>query len=208
MDGHSGPLCAVCEDGYTSANSNSACSRCFKGGHAVGFAAVIVILVVLVVLSTILSQIDTKKLQSVFGYLRSLMKDREFRVRFRILLAYFQVIGSFTSVLSSSLPANYTTFLTITQTASLNFWSIFSPRCFDPNINYYDELVVQTIGPILVGILILLFFILSSIINPSNRNPTSCLEYSSPPSSSSHLHPLLSSRCSIVMIISNQVRVT
>ena len=100
------------------------------------------------------------------------MKDRDVRVRFRIMLAYFQIIGSFTSVLSSSLPANYTTFLTITQTASLNFGSIFSPRCFNPDIDFYDELVVQTIGPILVGILILILtiFVLSSIINPSNRD--------------------------------------
>ena len=54
--------------------------------------------------------------------------------------------------------------------ASLNFGSIFSPRCFNSDINFYDELVVQTIGPILVGILILTIFIQSSIINPSNRD--------------------------------------
>ena len=106
----------------------------------------------------------------MFDKLKSMMNDRDVRVRFRVLPAYFQIIGSFTSVLTSSLPANYTTFLTITQTASLSFGSIFSPRCFDPDINFYDELVVQTIGPILVGIIILIIFILSSIINPSNRD--------------------------------------
>ena len=170
MDGHSGPLCAVCEGGYTSANSNSACGKCFKSGHAAGFAAVIVILVMLILFAIILSQVGSSKLKSAFDKLKFVVADRDIRVRFRILLAYFQIIGSFTSVLSSSLPANYTTFLTITQLASLNFGSIFSPRCFDPDINFYDELVVQTIVPILAGVLILTIFLLSSIINPSNRD--------------------------------------
>ena len=114
----------------------------------------------------LLSQICSRQLKSIFDKLKSVFGDRDVRVRFRILLAYFQIIGSFQSVLSSSLPANYTTFLAITQTASLNFGTIFSPRCFDPDSNFYDELVVQTIVPILVGILILIIFILSSIINP------------------------------------------
>ena len=56
------------------------------------------------------------------------------------------------------------------QRLSLNFVSIFAPRCFNPDINFYDELVVQTIGPILVGILILAIFVLSSIINSLNRD--------------------------------------
>ena len=130
----------------------------------------IVVLAMMILFSIVLSQVDTNKLKSSFGKLKSVVKDRDFRVRFRILLVYFQIIGFFTSVLSSSLPANYTTFLTIAQTESLSFGSIFSPRCFNPDINFYDELVVQTIGPILVGILILSIFILASIINPSNRD--------------------------------------
>ena len=57
IDGHSGPLCAVCEDGYTSANSNSVCGRCFKGDHVVGFAVVIVVLVMMILFSIILALI-------------------------------------------------------------------------------------------------------------------------------------------------------
>ena len=61
IDGHSGRLCAVCEAGYTSANSNSSCERCFKGDHAVGFAVVIVIIVFMILFSIFLSQFDSKR---------------------------------------------------------------------------------------------------------------------------------------------------
>ena len=69
-----------------------------EGGHAVGFAVVIVVLVMMILFAILLSQVDTKKLKSTFDKLKLVMKDRDVRVRFRILLAYFQVIGSFTSV--------------------------------------------------------------------------------------------------------------
>jgi len=74
------------------------------------------------------------------------------RVRLKVLLVYFQILGDFQSVLSADYPANYTGFLRVLQLMSFQWGAWTSADCWGSGgFSFYDELLAKTLLPLSVG---------------------------------------------------------
>ena len=137
-EGYSGPLCAVCEDGYTASNVYSPCEKCFEGGEgqSVGFGLVVVLIAMYLVGGAAFYVMDKAKLKARVAKIQQFMGSMEIRVRLKLLVVYFQIVSEFELVLTSNYPGMYSSFLIVAQRSNMSLGSIFSLRCSQPGFDF------------------------------------------------------------------------
>ena len=168
--GHIGPLCDVCEDGYYR-DSQGLCLQCTERIKSLSIFVSFFILILIII--TI-----HKQLQLLIQYIANQFKAadsikfRSFRVKFKILIAFYQIssqIGPSTSVIYG---IEYNKYLNGLDFLNFNIFTINGIGClFRPS--FYNSLIIITVIPfiilVLLGLILLLRVKYSKRMN--ERNP-------------------------------------
>ena len=78
--------------------------------------------------------------------------------KLKILVVVWQILAVFSSITGVEFPATYATFLSWISVVNLDLGSIFSASCVLPVVNFYDTLLLVTLGPLLLaGVLVLTY---------------------------------------------------
>eukprot|EP00903_Cladosiphon_okamuranus_P017519 g16134.t1 len=164
-DGFKGPLCAVCENDFYPSGSFE-CLECSEGNAASAMITIILFLAALAVFLVILSKASstleekareheddandaaaTKVLKFVKQWKDTLV------VRFKIIVAHFQIVTTFPSVLDVQWPEAFNRYADKVSVISLDFWGLLSQSCwFQPD--FLKQLVFTTVLPL--GIVMIL----------------------------------------------------
>lgn len=78
--------------------------------------------------------------------------------KLKILVVVWQILAVFSSITGVEFPASYSRFLSWISVVNLDIGSIFSASCILPSVNFYTNLLVTTLVPlILAGVLVLTY---------------------------------------------------
>ena len=165
LNGHSGPLCAVCEDGYDSGSRFERCESCFSGSSSVAFWALVSLIFIFISFSILNCTSSSAPRENYISLFVRLVTTPSIRVKLKILLIYCQIISQFQSILSANYPSNYSNFLSILQIFNLDLTSILSFKCFDQQYTFHDEMMVSTLLPICVCLLLIVGHSKSSFLS-------------------------------------------
>ena len=165
MDGHSGPLCAVCENGYDSGSRFEECEPCFKGSASSSFYAFIFLLIFSFSMLLILYISRFHAINQKIRKLLTVWNHPSVRVKVKVFVVYCQIIAQFQSILSTGYPSNYSGFLIIMQLTNLNLSSILSLKCFNQQYTFHDEMMVATLLPIFICLLLVIGYSKSSFLS-------------------------------------------
>lgn len=164
--GFTGPLCAVCSEGYFPAEQQ--CLSC--GSQALPTTTVVFILIFALSLTgaavylyrryhqlkrmTPESPVPLQRLDSLLLWCAH--RYRPVVVKLKITVATYQIVTAIPAVFSVTMPSSFTSFLHGLNVVNLNFANVLSLQC-TTNYTYIDKLIVITLMPI--GLTLLLFVV-------------------------------------------------
>jgi hypothetical protein len=175
--GHKGPYCSVCESGYY--KHGGVCLSCSSSGARLVMTLLPTLCFLLCLLLYYLWIIRDKFLHYFWSQADVLAKKAEtyhltgLRTKFKILLAFVQIINQIPFALDVDFPQIYLQFLDILWIFNLDLVEFLNFECIYQR-NFYDKLVEATLGPfILITVIISLLFIRLCIASRLNRfNPS------------------------------------
>ncbi|GMH62118.1 hypothetical protein TrLO_g3231 [Triparma laevis f. longispina] len=164
-EGHTGPLCAICNDGYASTGSGMflKCSNCEEGDPVTTIIFVVFVFFFFTFLMITLSSFccsktkDSDSLASNSVLLHSKIDSfLEFYVQARpfgkIVLSYFQVVGALSFNFDIEFPPFFTMLMTyISSIVNLDFLNMLPVGCVMSSFNYHHTLLIYTLVPFLIG---------------------------------------------------------
>lgn len=170
-EGHIGPLCAVCVDGYASTESGMflKCSSCTDGDPVTTitiwiFAFIFIIFLMIGISLFCFSKIkDRESLVSNSSAFHSKVdKFLEFYVQARpyakIMLSHWQVVGALAFNFDLGFPPLFSIFMTfISAIVNLEFLNMLPLGCI-MNTNYHDTLLSYTLIPFLIGLCMIIAY--------------------------------------------------
>jgi hypothetical protein len=162
-EGHKGPYCSVCQDGYY--KHGGYCLKCSSSGARLIMALVPTLCFLLCLLLYYLWIIRDQFLHYFWDQAGVLAKKAEtyhltsLRTKFKILLAFVQIITQIPFALDVDFPQIYLQFLDILWIFNLDFVEFLNFECIYKR-NFYDKLVEATLGPfLLIGLIFLILII-------------------------------------------------
>lgn len=175
--GHKGPYCSVCESGYY--KHGGVCLSCSSSGTRLMMTLLPTLCFLFCLLLFYLWIIRDKLLQYFFSQADALTKKAEtyhltgLRTKFKILLAFVQIINQIPFALDVDFPQIYLEFLDYLWIFNLDFVEFLNFECIYQR-NFYDKLVEATLGPfilitVIITLLLLRLFIAYRLnsLNPS-----------------------------------------
>jgi len=175
--GHEGMYCSVCERGYYQRAGR--CTSCKSSGNELLMTIVPSVLLALILFSYYLylnrdkiRDFITKKIVEMADTADQ-YKFGAIKTKFKIILAFVQIINQLPFVLNVDFPFTYIKFLEILWVFNLDFVEFLNFDCLYYR-NFYDKLVTATTGPfVLVGTIVLILRIRHSIAFRMNEtNPS------------------------------------
>lgn len=171
--GHKGAYCTVCEDGY-SKSSNGLCHSCSDEGNQILLIVIPIIIVLVVVLFLVLflyRERIKKYLSDKIVEIAEKAEEYNFsavKTKFKIIIAFVQIINQFPHVFDVVFPESYMNFLSGLWLFNLDFLSIVNLDCVYKQ-NFYDKLVQGTLMPIIL-IAVIGFFMLARVLIANRLN--------------------------------------
>ena len=166
-EGHRGPICNVCKNGYV-ASVTGECESCEVNGDAAGFhiptellvllsAVVVIVLLILRRQAQQLRHMDTEE---KLMFMRRSKKDSilgAISTKFKILASFFQILSQFENILQIRFPPVFEEFTRwLNSVFNLDALSLVKVGCI-VETNFYTRLLVMTITPIALTGIIFLF---------------------------------------------------
>lgn len=175
--GHKGPYCSVCEDGYY--KRGGVCLSCSSSGARLFMTLLPTICFLICLLLYYLWIIRDKFIHYFWNQAGVLAKKADkyhltgLRTKFKILLAFVQIISQIPFALDVDFPQIYLQFLEILWIFNLDIVEFLNFECIYQR-NFYDKLVEATLGPfILMGaILTVLLIRLGVAYRLNSLNPS------------------------------------
>lgn len=175
--GHKGPYCSVCEDGYY--KHGGVCLSCSTSGARLVMTLLPTVCFLFCLLLYYLWIIRDKFIHYFWDQAGVLAKKAEtyhltgLRTKFKILLAFVQIISQIPFALDVDFPQIYLQFLDILWVFNLDLVEFLNLECIYKR-NFYDKLVEATLGPfILMGtIIIVLLTRLAVAYRLNSLNPS------------------------------------
>ncbi|CAM9571646.1 unnamed protein product [Ectocarpus sp. 12 AP-2014] len=168
-DGYEGPYCSVCADGYAPGTAYQ-CHECSgtSMGSAVGLAAAVVAVVLLVVavVATDLVRVvdgdgstkDARTLKGRLSRVHAFVVNAFPLTTVKIVVVAWQIITQFGAIAGFVYPEEYQNFLNALTPVNLDIGFILSYSCF-VTTDFFDRLLIATIGPVVVLALLALTFV-------------------------------------------------
>ena len=78
--------------------------------------------------------------------------------KLKILVVVWQILAVFSSITGVEFPASYATFLSWISVVNLDIGSIFSASCVFPSVNFYANLLVTTLTPLVLATVLVLTY--------------------------------------------------
>jgi hypothetical protein len=195
-EGYTGPLCAVCEDGYYLQSSTSKCSVCPDSGLSPGAIALIVLVGVGVIVGILFAAGDglfTDVIANVsfFGcwiyvYQKlfpkaqdwdneqlEVMKER-IESMTKIYVSLIQIVSALPFVLDISFPVNFESFISFGSILNLNLFNEIALRC-EHDYDHMDFLLMITLIPIGLTILSITVYWAHYLVLWSKNRSDKCL---------------------------------
>ncbi|GMH48997.1 hypothetical protein TrVE_jg8778 [Triparma verrucosa] len=193
-DGHTGPVCNVCMPNYAKSVMGK-CETCNNDSFYIPTESTIFIAVLAsILIITIIFYIKKRKRKdrleqfrkrkhlskassSTIGSTNTLVaaqinKDHWFyraRTKAKILLSFSQILASFEGVLEIRFPTIFEEFMRlILSTLNLDALQLARVDCI-VDTNFYTTLVTQTLLPIVISVLIFLFFLVAKFSNRRSK---------------------------------------
>ncbi|CAM9844184.1 unnamed protein product [Scytosiphon promiscuus] len=162
--GYGGPYCAVCKKGYSPGYSYT-CKSCFGDSkrRALGTTAVIATVATaaaIFLVAKLLSVVETgapaktqSRWQQKCSEWQARMRTRVPLNAFKIMVVVWQIVTQYSDVAGVRYAGVYADFLSVVDLVNLDLGFILSFACVY-DTNFYDRLLMATIGPVVVlGIL-------------------------------------------------------
>jgi hypothetical protein len=172
--GYTGPLCAVCKDGYYLQSSTSTCSACPDSGLSPGAIALIILVGVGVIIGLVFAAGDglfTEMMAdfSLFGcgmymYQKLFPKSKDWdnaemvimkeriESKTKIYVSLFQIVSALPFVLDLTFPINFENMMSFGSILNLNVFNEIALTC-DYDYDFMDFLLMITLTPIAFTIL-------------------------------------------------------
>jgi predicted outer membrane repeat protein len=171
--GHQGPLCDVCDQGYTM-NSAGSCVKCTTSGRLTTLilAPILILLFLIFVYATMKYR---RFIHDFAIYVTAFLNDkvkafklRTVRVKFKILIAFYQIAAQIGPAMSINYPSSYTKYLSVFYFLNFNILGFSEIQCiYDPS--FYQTLLFTTLSPYLL-VLIVSFLICARAIIAKRMN--------------------------------------
>ena len=166
-EGHYGPMCGVCEVGYTMNDYVGLCVACEEGDAAeakmilgICFAGAMMLIGLVVYSRRRIMAFIHEKVPFLEDWHKHIT---EFRVKAKILLVFFQIVSQYCGgCLNPPWPPLYQQIARKFELVNLNFVSVAAATC-SVKPNYGWKLVGMTAGPIMLSMLILLYYVANRI---------------------------------------------
>lgn len=148
--GNTGPLCNVCEDGY-SRNSQGGCQKCGSIGVVVHTVVGVTfgLILVFIVVVYIFRKVIIKKLGMVFHRLEDRldrMNWNKHRTKVKIIIAFIQITAGIPSLLSVDFHYAFNSFLDFMGYFTFGFFTAIDLGCYF-QYNFYTALRISTLVP-------------------------------------------------------------
>lgn len=185
--GFTGPLCAVCADGYFAERND--CTSC-SGPHSLPGTTIAFIVVAVVILLAAMTYTYRRYHQlkgitnesirhqpssatsSDFNYMQFNLLDKALIwlavhykpiiTKLKITVVTYQIITAVPGVFSVTFPSKFTSFLHSVTFVNLNFVSLLSLQC-STSYTFIDELIVSTLLPIGITLVMFVAFVLQIV---------------------------------------------
>ena len=180
-EGHEGPLCNVCSDGYAFGADDLTCTECDSDTRN-NTVTVVVVLVVLAVAVSIFVSLKREWLLEKYEEFTAKMealaekyKIDSIMTKVKIVFAFFQILGGLPTITNVAYPESFQAVMNAMAFTNVNVFSLFSVGCV-ANYDFYDSLLLYTVGPFILIIAILILVSIrvriSKRLNPSNPSYT------------------------------------
>ncbi|GMI12462.1 hypothetical protein TrLO_g2943 [Triparma laevis f. longispina] len=163
-EGHTGPICSVCKDGFNK-DTLGVCKSCGSAGVSVGFYALCGVLGITILYLVLRKKIGKEKLTLAAvteGITRVTSDDKHWSQRLntkaKILTSFYQIVSKFPSTMDIQYPDVYRIFATaVNNFFNLNSIGLISVGCFLPRSMYsfYGSFLVTAITPIIFCLILL-----------------------------------------------------
>ena len=172
-EGYSGPLCAVCAEGY--ANTGAYCAKCPASGFNITnqfilfciAVAVTIIVVVTFLVKKMFGTPEEKSKISSTKMLKILMKKKKTIARLiaitgqvKILVAYFQVVICIVMGGSAPFPSNFGALMNSFEIVNIDIVTMFKSMCV-LKCDFYTIWIYNFSMPIVVSLLTMLYTFLT-----------------------------------------------
>lgn len=167
-EGHTGPYCSVCDEGYTM-TTGGICVSCANGDSSI-FVALIPIIAFLVFLLMYYAWVKRHAISNLLNSSNKQLAEnvpnnrlKSLKTKFKILLAFVQIISQLPTVLNVTFPLSFMTFILILSIFNINFIAYLHIGCIYHQ-NFYDELVQVTIAPFIMFFVVLIVLTIRLVI--------------------------------------------
>jgi hypothetical protein len=175
--GHKGPYCSVCEDNYY--KHGGVCLKCSTSGARLIVSLLPTLSILFCLFLYYLWIIRDRFVDYFWNQAGHLAKKAEtyhlgaVKTKFKIILAFVQIINQIPFALDVDFPQIYLKFLDILWLFNLDFVEFVNFECIYKR-NFYDKLVESTLGPfIIMGLVVTVLFIRQFIaFRLNNANPS------------------------------------
>ncbi|GMH74627.1 hypothetical protein TrLO_g1929 [Triparma laevis f. longispina] len=162
-EGHTGPICSVCKEGF-SENSVWFCESCASAGLSIGFYFLCGVLGI-ITLYLVLRKVFGKEKLTISNVTQEFTKatsndkhwTKRLRTKFKILTSFYQIVTKLPTTLAVKFPKVYETFTAgISSVFNFNAIGLISVGCIIPQSLYgfYGSFLVTTITPIVLSLLL------------------------------------------------------
>jgi hypothetical protein len=178
--GNTGPICNVCESGY-SRNTLGGCDKCGSIGVVVRlvFGLTFAFIIVLIAVAYIFRKIIIKKLGTYFHTFEQKldrMNWNKHRTKVKIIIAFIQITAGIPALLSVEFHYDFNFFLDVLGYFTLGFFTAIDFGCFF-SYNFYTALRVSTLIPPCFMLIIDAFLRLKSFIAVRSNSASPSYSY-------------------------------
>ncbi|CAM9483258.1 unnamed protein product, partial [Ectocarpus fasciculatus] len=168
-DGYKGPYCSVCADGYAPGTAYQ-CHECsgtsMESAAGLAAAVLVVVLLVVAVVATDLVRVvdgdgsnnDARTLKGRLSRFHAFVVNAFPLTTVKIVVVAWQIITQFGAIAGFVYPEEYQHFLNALTPVNLDVSFILSYSCF-VTTDFFDRLLIATIGPFAVLALLALTFV-------------------------------------------------
>eukprot|EP00519_Triparma_laevis_P007065 CAMPEP_0182496394 /NCGR_PEP_ID=MMETSP1321-20130603/5043_1 /TAXON_ID=91990 /ORGANISM="Bolidomonas sp., Strain RCC1657" /LENGTH=1494 /DNA_ID=CAMNT_0024700001 /DNA_START=461 /DNA_END=4945 /DNA_ORIENTATION=- len=175
-DGHTGPVCSVCKDGF-SKNSVGVCESCASVGVSIGFytlCGIILMSATYLALRKMLGNGNVNMAAATKEITKMTADDKHWtkriKTKLKILTSFYQIISTLPATLAIKFPEVYETFTSaVSNVVNFDAIGLISFGCIIPQSLYgfYGSFLVTTITPIFLSC----FLLLSTSLQVRNLDP-------------------------------------
>eukprot|EP00903_Cladosiphon_okamuranus_P018661 g17175.t2 len=145
LEGYEGPYCSICSDGYTGGPVFT-CSKCSSDAGGIALAAVLAVVVLLVAVAVAVYVMSGNTGVGSKGMIERLGRYIPLQ-SMKVIIVVWQILTQFTSVANVTYPDVYQRLVTGLDVFNFDLSWILSAGCVF-NVDFHDQLLLSTIGPI------------------------------------------------------------